>query len=815
MNQEVPTRTSEEAQIEEILGVPPPRKGALRRDWHLIGRILPYLRPYRKMAVLSLLMTALLAVVTLAEPWPLAFVLDSIVGDHAPPGWVTAIFGTSTGALIALAVIATLLLTLLSGGMTVWNEYLSTNVDQRMVLDLRSDMFKHAQKLSLAFHDDERKGVLMYRINQQAAAMGEIVVGLPTLGQSALTIIGMGVIAFTINPLLALLALGVTPFVAYSTTYYADRIEPRIYRVRGLGAVNLAIVYESMAMMRVVLAFGRERREFKRFRKQGEHWVDETIGLTVRQTAFKLAVNMITSGGTAAVIGVGAYQAVHGEITVGQLTIVLSYVAQIYQPLEDLTSTLTQFQQWFIGVRMSFDLLDMDPEIKEKENAITLERARGEIEFDHVGFNYKTREHVLKDISFRVPAGRAVAIVGPTGAGKSTLASLIPRFYDPQQGRILLDDVDIKDLELSSLRAQFSIVLQDPLLFSGTIFENISYGDPDASIEQVEEAAKAANAHEFITDLEAGYDTLVGEGGTKISGGERQRIAVARAFLRDAPILILDEPTSSIDSRTEAVILEALDRLMQGRTTIMIAHRLSTIRSADEILVLNEGQLVERGSHAELVERNGLYRQLWDAQTRIQRAYQRLAPESVAGELEQATIAAARLATEEASEDGAAEGGVRARDPAGANAPTGEQAGCPGKPTQAEDRAARDAHQDPGGRGRLACGPVREWLPAARLRRLLRRSPRPHPPHVRQGRPRNRGCRALHSRRRSPVRIRGSVGFPGPPRGRSLPRHDRRGARPALPRCRPDHQHARRDAAASGARGDRSPGLHGHRPGRD
>jgi ABC-type multidrug transport system fused ATPase/permease subunit/GT2 family glycosyltransferase len=532
--------------------------------------------------------------------------------------------------------------------MTVWNEYLSTNVDQRMVLDLRSDMFKHAQKLSLAFHDDERKGVLMYRINQQASSMGEIVVGLPVLAQSALTIVGMGVIAFSINHLLALLALGITPFVAYSTTYYADRIEPRIYRVRGLGAVNLAIVYESMAMMRVVLAFGRERREFKRFRKQGEHWVDETIGLTVRQTAFKLAVNMITSAGTAAVIGVGAYQAVHGQITVGQLTVVLSYIAQIYQPLEDLTSTLTQFQQWFISVRMSFDLLDMKPEITEKPDARELGRARGEIALDDVSFHYRNRDDVLRNVSFHVPAGQAVAIVGPTGAGKSTLASLLPRFYDAQQGRVMIDGTDVRDLAVASLRAQFSIVLQDPVLFSGTILDNIRYGDPDASIEQVEEAAKAANAHEFITELEDGYETRVGEGGSKISGGERQRIAVARAFLRDAPILILDEPTSSIDSRTESVILEALDRLMEGRTTIVIAHRLSTIRGVDEILVLNEGELVEQGSHQELLANGGLYRQLWEAQTKIQKAERPRTPVSARTELKQATASATRLVTEQA-----------------------------------------------------------------------------------------------------------------------------------------------------------------------
>ena len=605
----------DESMIEDMLG-PPATKGALRRGFKILPRVLPYLRPYRKLAILSVILTVLLAVLALAEPWPLAFVVDSIIGDKPAPGWVTEIFGSSTGALIALAIGATLLLTLLSGAMTVWNEYLSTSVDQRMVLDFRSDMFKHAQKLSLAFHDTESKGILMYRINNQAAAMGQIVVALPAVAQSLLTVIGMAYISFRINPLLALLALGTTPFVVYSTTYYTDRIEPRLYRVRGLGAINLAIVYEAMSMMRVVLAFGTQRREYRRFRNQGEKFVNETVGLTVRQTIFKIAVNLITACGTAAVIGVGAYQAVQGEITAGELLVVLSYISQIYLPLEELTNTIAAFQQQFISLLMSFDLMDMSPEVKQKRDAVPLSRARAEIELENVGFGYAGRPGVLKEVSFRAEAGDSVAIVGPTGAGKSTLASLVPRFYDPSEGTVRLDGRDVRDYKLADLRSQFSIVLQEPLLFSGTIAHNIRYGTPNASTEEVIEAAQAANAHEFISALPEGYETVLGERGTKISGGERQRIAVARAFLRDAPILILDEPTSSIDSRTEMVILDALDRLMEGRTTILIAHRLATLRGVEKIIVMDEGEIVQQGTHEELAGQDGLYRQLWDAQTR-------------------------------------------------------------------------------------------------------------------------------------------------------------------------------------------------------
>jgi ATP-binding cassette, subfamily B, bacterial len=610
----------DQAVIEELFGAQETRKGALKRGFKILPRMLPYLRPYRKLAIVSVILTIVTALVALAQPWPLAFTVDSIIGDKGAPGFVTEVFGSSTGSLIAFAVVATLMLTLMSGGIEIWNEYLSTKVDQWMVLDLRSDMFEHAQKLSLAFHDTESKGILMYRINNQAAAMGAIVVQLPVVAQNLLTVIGMAYISVRINPLLALLALGTTPFVVYSTMFYTERIEPRIYRVRGLGALNLAIVYEAMAMMRVVLAFGTQRREWKRFRKQGESWADETVGLTVRQTAFKLVVQLIASAGTAAVIGVGAYQAVNGKISAGELLVVLSYINQIYKPLEELTTTITTFQQQFINLLMSFDLLDMKPDITEKSGAQSLKRARGEIELDGVGFGYQRRPGVLKDVSAHVPPGRAVAIVGPTGAGKSTLVSLLPRFYDAAEGSVRIDGHDVRDLKLADLRNQFSIVLQEPLLFSGTIANNIRYGKPNASDEEVIDAAKAANAHDFISALPDGYSTLLGEGGAKTSGGERQRIAVARAFLRDTPILILDEPTSSIDSRTEDVILDALDRLIQGRTTILIAHRLSTIRSVDEIIVMDNGRVVQQGTHEELAEQPGMYRQLWEAQTRSRRA---------------------------------------------------------------------------------------------------------------------------------------------------------------------------------------------------
>ena len=336
--------------------------------------------------------------------------------------------------------------------------------------------------------------------------------------------------------------------------------------------------------------------------------------LTVRQTIFTLVVTMITAIGTALVLGFGAHHVLQKDMTVGELVVVMGYIASIYKPLEQISTTFSSLQQAFISLRSAFDLLETEPEIEERPDALPLERVLGAVAFEHVDFAYRGRSGTLKDVTFAVAPGQCVAIVGPTGAGKSTLLSLLTRFYDPASGRVLLDGHDVRDLQLQALRAQISVVLQEPLLFSASIRDNIRYGRLTASDEEVEAAARAANAHEFVSALPKGYDTRLGERGALLSGGERQRISVARAFLKDAPVLILDEPTSSIDSKTEAVILDALARLIRGRTTFVVAHRLSTVRDASLILVVDRGQVVEQGTHAELLARGGLYAELFDAQ---------------------------------------------------------------------------------------------------------------------------------------------------------------------------------------------------------
>jgi ATP-binding cassette subfamily B protein/subfamily B ATP-binding cassette protein MsbA len=581
--------------------------------------VLHYLRPYWYLAVVSVALIAIGAAAGLLAPWPLQFLVDNVLQGQPLPAFLGRLVGPlaqNPFSLLVGAVVAGVAVTLLLHGLTVLDNYVNTKLHQHMVLDFRSDLFQHAERLSLAFHDQRRSGVLIYAINSQADAAARVVMTIPPLAQSALTLIGMLWILFVMEPTLALLSMTVLPFLYYSVSYYVKHIESRLLAVRSLEAESLSIIHEAVSMMRVIVAFGREDHEYRRFRSQGERAIGARVKLTVRQTVFSLVVEAITAIGTALALGFGAYQVLQGRLTVGQLLVVMAYIAGVYKPLETISTTIGSLQEMFLSLRMSFNLLDTRPEIVDAPGAVDLERARGAITFDCVSFNYQTRVDTLKDISFKVEAGQAVAIVGPTGAGKTTLASLIPRFYDSREGQILVDGVDIKSLTLKSLRAQISIVLQEPLLFSGTVADNIRYGRLEASTEEIVEAARAANAHDFIMRLPRQYETELGERGARLSGGERQRISVARAFLKNAPILILDEPTSSIDSKTEAVILGALDRLMSGRTTFLIAHRLSTIRRADVILVLDRGRLVERGTHHDLMERRGLYRQLYEMQTR-------------------------------------------------------------------------------------------------------------------------------------------------------------------------------------------------------
>jgi ATP-binding cassette subfamily B protein len=586
--------------------------------WKSLPRVRPYLRPYRKLLIGVMSLTLVTAILGLAEPWPLAVILNQVLTTEESSGIVEFLFGSDPTTWIVLVsmVTARFLIIAVGNGFTVLSHYFGSKAEQNMVMDLRSDLFAHVQRLSFTFHDQRQTGALMSQINLQAASVGNIVMVVPPIAEATLTLVGMLVIATLIDWQLALLSLLIVPFLYWSFGTYGSRIVPRLQEVQQLEWRSLSIVHEAMAMLRVIVSFGREDHEHRRFREQGQTAVDERVKLTVSQSLYTLWVQTATAAGTSLVLGVGAWHVIQGKISVGELIVLMTYIASVYKPLEQISTTVGMIHEELVQFNASLSLLDTDPEVKEKPDAIRLETPRGHLTASGVGFSYQGRSETLSDISFDALPGERIAVVGHTGAGKSTLMSLLIRFYDPAVGRIEIDGVDIRDLKLDSLREQISVVLQDPLLFSGTIEENIRYGRLDATPEQIRDAARAANAHDFIEGLPAGYDTVLGERGAQISGGERQRICVARAFLKDAPILILDEPTSSIDSRTEGVILDALDDLMEGRTSFMIAHRLSTVRHADQILVMNEGQIVERGTHEELLRHGSVYRQLHEAQTR-------------------------------------------------------------------------------------------------------------------------------------------------------------------------------------------------------
>jgi ABC-type multidrug transport system fused ATPase/permease subunit len=583
-----------------------------------ILRVLRYVRPLWPLAAASLGMTLLLALLGLLGPWPLKILFDSVLGSHPLPAPVEPLLRPLRDDRLTLLVVVVLggfALTVVTNSLKVLASHVDTRLSQGMILDFRSDLFQHAQRLSMAYHDSRRSGGLIFAINFQADNAAGLVMTLQPLLLSALTLIGMFWITFQIQAQLALLSLVIVPLLYWAVGYYVTHIQDRLRRVKGLEGESLSIIHEAISMMKVIVAFGREGHEHSKFRRQGQQAVDERVKVTVRQTAFSLFVNTTTAAGTALVLGFGVYQILRGRMTGGELLVVISYVSSIYTPLEQLSTTVGSLQDRFTSLEIAFKLLDTEPEIRDEPGAVAVERAAGKVTFENVGFRYDQRRPTLEEVSFEAAPGQVVGIVGPTGAGKSTLVSLLPRFYDPKSGRILLDGRDVREITLASLRRQISIVLQEPLLFSGTIEDNIRYARLDATHDEIVAAAEAANAHDFIRRLPRGFQTELGERGARLSGGERQRLSVARAFLKDAPILILDEPTSSIDSRTEAVILDALERLMAGRTTLMIAHRLSTLRNADLILVMFGGRIVGRGTHDELMTRDGLYRQLYLLQT--------------------------------------------------------------------------------------------------------------------------------------------------------------------------------------------------------
>jgi ATP-binding cassette subfamily B protein len=567
------------------------------------------------------LLTFVYTPLKLLVPVPLAIAVDSVVGEQALPGWLASVTPThwhaSDSAMLWLAIGILIAVGLLTSIVTVALYVLKAWTSQRMILDFRAVLFDHAQRLSLQYHDKSGSTDTTYRIQYDAPAVRTFTMdGVIPFASSVLMLGGMFAVMFALDWQIGLVTLAVCPALLFLVNRWAPILRKGWKDVKRLESSAMGVIQEAIGSLRVVKAFGQEDRESDRFVHKATGSMKKVVSVSLSQSLFEVCSGLILLVGSGTILYLGVRHVQTGILTVGELILVWTYLAQINGPLQSVSTRLTTMQNALASAERSFDLLDATPDVVEKPHAKPIDRAKGKVAFESVAFAYGSGADVISDVTVTIQPGEMVGLVGQTGAGKSTLMNLLIRHNDPTRGRVLLDDTDLRDYKLDQLRDQYALVLQDSVLFQTTIRENIGYARPGATDQQIIEAAKAAHAHGFISQLADGYDTLIGERGQTLSGGERQRIAIARAFLRDAPILILDEPTSALDSRTEADILAAIRELMRGRTTFVIAHRLSTIRDADQILVLEQGRVIESGTHTGLMEAGGAYRRYVDQQER-------------------------------------------------------------------------------------------------------------------------------------------------------------------------------------------------------
>jgi ATP-binding cassette subfamily B protein/subfamily B ATP-binding cassette protein MsbA len=611
------------------------RKVPLRRRLSLLS----YLRPHAREAVVVLVTLLVGSALTLAQPWPAKLLIDNILGDEPPPPFLAHLAshvpGDAAHALLALTVGATVVIFLVGTLFELLGAVATTRLGQRVTYDLAGDVFAHLQKLSVAFHARRPVGDTIARVGHDTFGVQGLLTGvlIPTV-HSVATLGAMFLIMWQMSPQLTLLAVLVIPLQLLAIFAFGIPMKRRSRERLDHEGRMLTVVEQTLTAIPVVQAFTRERLERERFRTYADRTVSAYVRETVTGMWFKLFAGIATVSGTAAIMYLGAEAALEGRLTAGTIVVFLAYLAGLYGPLDQIAYTASGFQSSSAQLDRVIEVLDMPLDVHDAPYAKAMPIRRAHVRVEDAVFGYDPRSPVLHGVSLEAEPGEVVAIVGPTGAGKTTLVGLLVRFFDPQRGRVMIDGHDVRDYTLRSLRSQVAMVLQDPFILPISVAENIAYGRPDATRKQIEDAARAANAHDFIMRLPQGYATVIGERGATLSGGEKQRLSIARAFVKDAPILILDEPTSALDARTEGALLDALRRLASGRTSFIIAHRLSTIRDADRIVVVEDGRIVEQGSHGMLAGGDGLYRELYEQQMDVarhdgaSRRFRRGAPQS-------------------------------------------------------------------------------------------------------------------------------------------------------------------------------------------
>jgi ATP-binding cassette subfamily B protein/subfamily B ATP-binding cassette protein MsbA len=582
-------------------------------DLGLYREVVRRLRPHGRPLILVLIAVGATSLIEVAKPWPLKIVIDNVL-HGAPLGWRwTATL--SSGDLLIASSLVLVVLYLVLGLLNVLNNYVSIAIGQRMVNDLRAQMFDNLQRLSLAFHRRREVGDLMVRIAYDSMSLQTIAMnGLFPVLSAAVMLVAMFVVMVRMDWVLTGVALAVVPLLFVLIAAVSQRIDHLASAARVKESRLYTVAHQALAAIHVVQAFTRESESFTEFVESSSASLSEALKLYTFQTIYAGGVNALIAAGTALVIYIGARHVMNGVLTIGALIVFTTYLASLYVPVNQIFQTYAMTQGAKAGLRRCFEVLDVETEIKDRPGARALGRLTGELEFDDVVFGYAPANPVLKGISFKAHAGQSVAIVGPSGAGKTTTTSLVMRFYEPQSGRVRVDGHDTREVTLRSLRGNVAMVMQPPLLLAATLRANIGLGRPDASDREIVRAAEAARLQSVIAKLPAGIAEPVGPGGQSLSEGEAQRVTIARALLKDAPILIMDEPTSALDTETESLVMAAVREAMRGRTTLVIAHRLSTIQSADLILVLREGVIAEQGTFQELMARGGFFSYLYNLQ---------------------------------------------------------------------------------------------------------------------------------------------------------------------------------------------------------